>query len=110
MNPFAALTDELVERPGHNYTVSMESKGRPVPGRAPTVNVPLAQPNPWKLTAMQCASIERFGRGQSCKLIGREFGLSFKTIENHLAIVRHRMEVNTSVEAAVKWAVFKAKP
>lgn len=59
--------------------------------------------NPWGLTRREEEAMATLAKCGSSKLVGRELGISHRTVETHLARVRAKMMVPNILLAVVQW-------
>ena len=57
-----------------------------------------------RLSAQERAVLEATIRLDSQKAVAAEFGVSLATVKNQLAAARSKLDVPTTMHAAVKWA------
>lgn len=106
MNPFAALAQPVLSRPGM-FPKAAPRVAAPKPAKAlakrrGTADLP-AVPNPWKLSPVQCEVLRQVVEGGTAKTIGASLGLSFKTVDVHFARLKEKMEVRSILQAALLW-------
>lgn len=59
--------------------------------------------NPWNLTPQQAATLSALAEVGCGKKVGRELGISYKTVEQHVHIAKLRMGIEHRVSAVVAW-------
>lgn len=107
MNMWNALATPPAHRPGDaNPTPPKARKRRLSPLRS---TVPPVEPNPWRLTAHECAVIKGFVEALTAKEIGLQLCLSHKTIEAHSANLKAKMGAKSLLQAALYWDRFKRR-
>lgn len=62
--------------------------------------------NPWNLTPQQGATLSALAEVGCGKKVGRELGISYKTVEQHVAQAKLRMGLEHRVSAVVAWDRF----
>lgn len=106
MNVFAELTRDLKFRPGdvieEPRPLPRERKERKAAEVRSTSSLPKVA-NPWKLSPVQCEILRQIVEGGQAKTIGASLSISHKTVEIHIARMKVKMEVPSSLQAALLW-------
>lgn len=103
MNPFADLMRPILCRPGDAPAPShAQAPRREIP---PRLDLPEVV-NPWGLTPVEAEVIRLIVEGLSSQEIGARLKRSQKTIEVHRTHILEKMEMHSTVVAAVAWVRF----
>lgn len=98
MNPFAALAQPLMFRPGDVVPSPPKVKAAAKPRR----DIPACQ-NPWGLTAAQCEVMRLACDGLSMSQIAERIGVSRKTVGAHMFRLKEKMDTPSLALAKAAW-------
>jgi DNA-binding CsgD family transcriptional regulator len=109
-NPFGALLDPLLRRPGDPTPPTLEATTRGRYGNTRKASLTLPDvPNPWGLSRMQCYVFRRLVAGVDQTEAARELAVSKKTVAEHVARARGKMGGVTTVQGMLLWDRFERK-
>jgi DNA-binding NarL/FixJ family response regulator len=102
MNMFASLAVPLRHRPGDaNGPIARLRRDEPRPGRGKRSDV--AHDNPWALTTKQARIMDLLVGLKKMPEICADLCVEAKAIESHTLVVRKKMSVATTLQAALLW-------
>jgi len=101
VNPFENLARVMERRPGDALEPIRVRKPKTVKKRE--IQRIAEQPNHWGLSGTQCEVLRLMVAGHSVKSVAKMLSISIKTVAEHVRRLKERMEVDSLMQAAIKW-------